>query len=68
MQGVVCYFDHVARKDTDNLERLMMTGKVEGQTPRGRSPKQWSDQISENLELPTALHFTMRLSATNGNT
>lgn len=30
MQRVVRYFGHVTRKDADNLEHLLLTGKVEG--------------------------------------
>lgn len=58
LQRIVRYFGHVARRDTNNLERLMVTGKIEGKRPRGRSPKRWSDQISEELEISvsTALH------------
>ncbi|XP_063382146.1 uncharacterized protein LOC134668635 [Cydia fagiglandana] len=46
------------RRGANNLEKLVETGKVEGKRSRGRSPKRWSDQISEQLELPvtTALH------------
>ncbi|KAL4704572.1 hypothetical protein ACJJTC_017827 [Scirpophaga incertulas] len=48
----------VARRDTSNLERLVVTGKIEGKRPRGRSPKRWSDQIVEELQIPVsdALH------------
>ncbi|KAL4705422.1 hypothetical protein ACJJTC_002260 [Scirpophaga incertulas] len=54
----VRYFGHVARRDTSNLERLVVTGKIEGKRPRGRSPKRWSDQIVEELQIPAsdALH------------
>ncbi|KAL4709092.1 hypothetical protein ACJJTC_015631 [Scirpophaga incertulas] len=41
-----------------HLERLVVTGKIEGKRPRGRSPKRWSDQIVEELQIPVsdALH------------
>lgn len=58
LQRIMRYFDHVARSGVDKLERLMVTGKVEGKRPRGRSPKRWSDQISEQTSGPlnAALH------------
>lgn len=58
LQRILRYFGHVARRDTNNLERLMVTGKIEGKRPRGRSPKRWSDQITEELKMPVsdALH------------
>lgn len=58
LQRIMRYFGHVARRGVDNLERLMVTGKVEGKRPRGRSPKRWSDQISEQTSGPlsAALH------------
>ena len=40
------------------MERLVVTGKEEGKKHRGRSLKWWSDQITEQLNIPisTALH------------
>ncbi|CAD0203248.1 unnamed protein product [Chrysodeixis includens] len=52
-------FSHIARRNTNNLERLIVyTSKVEGRRPRGRSPLRWSDQITEELEMPmnVAMH------------
>ncbi|CAH2107939.1 unnamed protein product [Euphydryas editha] len=51
LKRVLEYFDHIARKDNDNLERLMITGKIEGKRPRGRSPIRWSDQIRTSLGI-----------------
>ncbi|KAL0878559.1 hypothetical protein ABMA27_003646 [Loxostege sticticalis] len=58
LHRVVSYFGHIARREANNLEKLIVTGKIEGKRPRGRSPKRWSDQISEQLDLPVsaALH------------
>lgn len=58
LRRIMQYFGHVARRDGNNLERLIVTGKVEGKRPRGRSPNRWSDQISKQLEMPisAALH------------
>lgn len=58
LSKVLKYFGHIARRSDDNLERLIVTGKVEGKRPRGRSPKRWTDQIREQLDIPVnvALH------------
>lgn len=58
LQRIMRYFGHIARRSMDNLERLMVTGKVDGKRPRGRSPKRWSDQITEQTKGPisAALH------------
>lgn len=34
MRRILEYFGHIARKDSDNLEKLMVTGKVEGKRLR----------------------------------
>ncbi|CAH2230531.1 jg8859 [Pararge aegeria aegeria] len=31
------YFGHIARRDGDNLEKIVVTGKVEGKRPRIKS-------------------------------
>lgn len=58
LQRVMRYFGHISRRDASNMERLIVTGKVEGKRPRGRSPKRLSDQISEQINQPisAALH------------
>lgn len=43
--NIVKYFGHINRRNSSNLERLIIQGKVEGARTRGRSPKRWSDQI-----------------------
>ncbi|KAI5639543.1 hypothetical protein NE865_08043 [Phthorimaea operculella] len=59
LNKILKYFGHIARRSEDSLERLMVTGKVKGKRPRGHSPKRWSDQISEQLDIPVsvALHL-----------
>lgn len=42
---ILNYFGHIARKDDGNLEKLIVTGKVEGKKPRGCSPIRWTNQI-----------------------
>ena len=58
LRKILEYFGHIARKDGDNLEKCMVTGKIEGKRPRGRSPMRWTDQIRTALETSThdALH------------
>lgn len=58
MQRILKYFGHIARKPSDNLEKLMITGKMDGKRPRGRSPKRWTDQVSEqlNIRMSEAIH------------
>lgn len=55
---VIRYFGHIARRDADNLDPLMVIEKVVRKRPRCRSPKQWSNQIPEQLEffVSAALH------------
>ncbi len=58
LRRVLEYFGHIARKEGNNLERLIVTGKMEGKRPRGRSPIRWSDQIRTTLDstIHGALH------------
>ncbi|KAJ8724798.1 hypothetical protein PYW07_015756 [Mythimna separata] len=58
LRRILKYFGHIARKDGGNLERLIVTGKVDGKRPRGRSPIRWSDQIRAalNSTMYDALH------------
>ncbi|CAG9782016.1 unnamed protein product [Diatraea saccharalis] len=39
------FFGHIVRKEGDNLKKTLMTGRIDGRIPRGRSPLHWSDQI-----------------------
>ncbi|XP_062532329.1 uncharacterized protein LOC134201487 [Bombyx mori] len=50
LKRILEYFGYIARKDGDNLEKLMITGKVEGNRSRGRSQTRWSDQIRTALD------------------
>ncbi|KAJ8726282.1 hypothetical protein PYW07_000980 [Mythimna separata] len=43
LRRILQYFGHIARKEGDNLERLIVTGKIDGKSPRERSPIRWSD-------------------------
>lgn len=51
LRRVLEFFGHIARKTGDNLEKLMVTGSVEGGRGRGRSPTRWSDQIRKTLAI-----------------
>ncbi|CAG9839142.1 unnamed protein product [Diabrotica balteata] len=39
------YFGHFLRSYKDNMEQLVIYGKVKGQRPRGISPTRWIDLI-----------------------
>lgn len=39
------FFGQIARKELNNLEQLMITGKVDDKTPTGRGPIRRIDQI-----------------------
>ncbi|CAD0244621.1 unnamed protein product [Spodoptera exigua] len=54
-------FGNTARRDNDNLEKLLITGKVEGKRPRGRSPIRWTDQIRTTLN--TTVHDALHSAA-----
>ncbi|PZC86231.1 hypothetical protein B5X24_HaOG211392 [Helicoverpa armigera] len=58
MRRILEFFGHIARKEGHNLEQLIVTGKVDGKRPRGRSPTRWSDQFRSALDtqLHSALH------------
>ncbi|KAA5588615.1 hypothetical protein F3G61_31460 [Pseudomonas aeruginosa] len=53
-QKVLGYFGHIARRPPENLERLIVVGKVEGKRPAGRPPNRWSDQITALTGLSVA--------------
>ena len=40
------YFGHIARRDSDSLEKQIMFGKVEGSRTRGRPKLRWTDGIT----------------------
>ena len=47
MQRLLSYFGHVARREPDNFEKLLVIGHVEGKRSRGRSPSRWMDTVKE---------------------
>ncbi|XP_062532701.1 uncharacterized protein LOC134201580 [Bombyx mori] len=64
LRRVLEYFGHIATKDHGSLEKLMVTGKVNGRRPRGRGPTRWSDQIRTTLD--TTVHDALHSAADRG--
>ncbi|CAH2238194.1 jg13028 [Pararge aegeria aegeria] len=60
LQRILEYFCHIARRDGDNLEEIVVSGKVEGKRPRGSSPIRWSDQIRTALD--TKVHIALQVA------
>lgn len=58
------YFGHIMRKSPDNMERLIIQGKVEGRRPRGRSPTRWIDQITTSCSKP--MHDVIEMTKDRG--
>ena len=42
---MLSYFGHIARRDGDGLEKVIMQGRVEGNRKPGRPRTRWIDQI-----------------------
>lgn len=53
LQHIMRYFWQIVRYSPDSLELLLVTGKVEGKRPRGRSPTFWTYQLSNRLDIYT---------------
>ena len=53
------YFGHIARREGDNLEKIITQGHVEGKRKRGRQKTRWSDGIKEitGLNVCTASRY-----------
>ena len=53
------HFGHIARREGDNLEKIMVQGHVEGKRKRGRQKIRWSDVIKEitGLDVCTASRY-----------
>ncbi|CAH2232677.1 jg5302 [Pararge aegeria aegeria] len=56
LKRILDYFGHIARRDGDNLENILVTGK----RPGGRSPIRWSDQIRTALD--TKVHTALNVA------
>ncbi|XP_071944573.1 uncharacterized protein [Antedon mediterranea] len=53
------YFGHIARREGDNLEKIIAQGHVEGKRKRGRQKIRWTDGIREitGLDVCTASRY-----------
>uniref|UniRef100_A0A2H1V166 SFRICE_001441 n=1 Tax=Spodoptera frugiperda TaxID=7108 RepID=A0A2H1V166_SPOFR len=51
------YFGHIARRNPDNLKKLVVVGQVNGKRPRSRSPTLWLDAVNKmtGLIVPQAI-------------
>lgn len=61
--NLTAYFGHVTRRNrnANNIEKLLISGKVEGKRPRGTSSKRWSDRVrragdTSECHYPLAIH------------
>lgn len=46
-QACACSAMHVTRGDQDNLEKLIVQGRIESKRSRGRSPSRWLNQVRD---------------------
>ncbi len=53
------YFGHVARRDGDNLEKVIMFGKMEGKRNRGRQRLRWVDGITTQTNMSVYNCYTL---------
>ena len=60
IRRILTYFGHVVRRDSDNLEKTMLLGRVEGSRGRGRTPIRWTDQVKE--ATGTAISVAIRMA------
>ena len=51
LQRILRFFGHISRRGEDGLERLVVSGTMEGQRGRGRSPTRWTDQVKRATGL-----------------
>ncbi|CAH2256475.1 jg27065 [Pararge aegeria aegeria] len=49
LRKTLAYFGHIARKDSSNIEKLMLTEKIAGKRQCGGSPRRWTNQVRESL-------------------
>ena len=45
------YFGHVSRREGDNLEKIIVQGRVEGTRKRGRQKLRWADGLRDRTGL-----------------
>ena len=44
------YFGHLIRR-TDSLEKILMLGKIEGRSRRGRQKMRWLDGTTDSMDM-----------------
>lgn len=49
---ILQFFDHVTRKGSDSVKRLVVQGRLDGWRSRGRSPLRWANQIKALTQKP----------------
>eukprot|EP00794_Sanderia_malayensis_P005594 gene5596-6283_t len=45
------YFGHITRREGENLEKVIMQGKVDGKRGKGRPERRWIDGIKEVTDM-----------------
>ena len=45
------YFDHLMMQRADSLEKILILGKIEGRTRRGRPRMRWLDDITNSMDM-----------------
>lgn len=49
---MLSYFGHIARREGDSLEKVIMQGRVEGNRKPGRPRTRWIDQLKSMVRCP----------------
>ena len=56
---MLSYFGHIARRDGDCLEKVIMQGRVEGNRKRGRPRTRWIDQLKSLVSCHLSDLYTL---------
>ena len=61
------YFGHIARREGDSLEKIIIQGKMEGRRKRGRQKTRWLDGIKNitGMDIDTAYRCAQDRSSWN---
>ncbi|KAG6445345.1 hypothetical protein O3G_MSEX003850 [Manduca sexta] len=54
LRKILEFFGHIACKPGDNLQKLIITERMEGKRSRGRNPMRWTDQVRTTLNMNVA--------------
>ena len=63
LQRTLQFFGHIIRRPNGSLERLIVTGDIEGVRSRGRCPFRWSDPIKN---ITGSFYTTLREAEDRG--